>query len=187
MARIYHYVIFFEPSSAYDGHDGSIIEQASYEDRMNTSARPKATLSDDLRLNCLITAQKLKLIPEFSRWLELSLEIQLLFTRNRLVTPYDVLWRCFCFGKPLCVLLDLMSTPSFGQTKSATTHHPANDTTEEREKWVKNFIDRVQLLEAQGCLSYGEVFRTEDLFNGTFPGFAKVCALDHHDQTTHDL
>lgn len=152
---------------------------------MDTSAGPKATLPDTLRFNCLITAQKLKLIPEFSHWLELSLEIQsaALRTRNRPITPYDILWQCFCLGKPLCVLLDLLGTPS-GRALESVTHHHGNETTEESETWVKSFIDRVQLLEAQGRLSYGEVFRVEDLCNGTFPGFAKVGAFDHHEQRT---
>lgn len=149
---------------------------------MNPSAGPKAQLPDNLRLNCLITSQKLRLIPEFSPWLELSLEFQsaALRTRNRPITPYDILWQCFCLGKPLCILLDLLGTPS-SRAQSAT-HHSENETTgsEEGEKLVKSFIDRVQLLETQGRLSYGEVFRADDLFNGTYPGFAKVSAFNDY-------
>ena len=145
---------------------------------MNTSVGPKATLPDNLRFNCLVATQKLTLIPEFSHWLEI--QSAALRTRNRPVTPYDLLWQCFCLGKPLCVLLDLLGTPpSSGQTKSVT-HHFRNETTGESEMWVQSFIDRVQLLEAQGRISYGEGLRVEDLFNGTFLGFAKVGALDHH-------
>jgi hypothetical protein len=139
---------------------------------MNISAGPKASPPDRLRVQCARVLPRLQLIPEFKPWLQISLETTPLLRKNK-ITPYSTLWHCFALGAPLCVLLDLLGTPSSPHLREEVDHDSMEESLQ-REKILKSFIDRVQLLEVQGRLPYGEIFRVEDLFHGTHQGFAKV-------------
>src|ERR1700729_491152 len=131
---------------------------------MNPSAGPKASPPDHLLVQCARVHPRLQLIPEFRPWLQISLKTSSLLSKHK-ITPYTTLWYCFALGASLCVLLDLLGTPSLSHA-----HEDSNcDNMKllEQERLVKIFIDRVRLLEVQGRLPHGEVFRVEDLFNGT--------------------
>ena len=52
---------------------------------------------------------------------------------------------------------------------------------EERVAYFRAFIQRVQLLEMQGMLSYGEVLRCEDFLSDSSVAFAKVCSSPLHE------
>ena len=137
---------------------------------MNLSAGPKVSPPAYLRVHCARVLPRLQLIPELKSWLQIALETSLL-SEHRKITPYITLWNCFALGAPLCVLLDLLGAPS-SHAHEDLDHD--NGKLSEPERLVKTFIDGVRLLEIQGRLSFGEVFRGEDLFNGTHQGFAKV-------------
>lgn len=141
---------------------------------MNTSAGPKVSPPDHLHVKCAQLLPRLRLIPEFKPWLDLCLESGHIRYRSK-VTPHAILWHCFSLGAPLCVLLDLLGTPSSGKLYSSAygSDHDISTSTEQ-EKMLRSFIDRVQLLEVQGRVPYGEIFRVEDLVGGTHPGFGKV-------------
>ena len=138
---------------------------------MKPAAGPKPSPPDHLRVQCARVLPRLQLIPEFKPWLQISLETTSLSGKNN-VTVYNTLWYCFALGAPLCVLLDLLGTPSSSQVREEVNHDDME--TLQQEKLLKSFVDRVHLLEVQGRLPYGEVFGVEDLFHGTHQGFAKV-------------
>lgn len=131
----------------------------------------KPSSPDHLRVQCTRVRARLQLIPEFESWLDIALERYMLRNNNKSLTfrstpdtTSQTLWHCFALGAPLCVLLDLLgATADRHIIKSLLL-----------EELVENFVDRIQLLELQGRLPYGEVLRAEDLFGGTHQGFAKV-------------
>ncbi|KZP27947.1 hypothetical protein FIBSPDRAFT_1039924 [Athelia psychrophila] len=126
----------------------------------------KASPPDHLRAKCARMLPRLQLIPEFEPWLDVALEHYLSTNaQNRPTTQAALtLWHCFALGAPLCVLLDMLG--------NANRHRDAANT--EPEALVQTFIDGVLILEAQGRLSPGEILRLEDLFGGTYQGFAKL-------------
>ena len=139
---------------------------------MNYLQAPKLSPPAHLQLECACVLPRLWSIPEFQPWLEVSL----LCKDRHGETPFRHLWHCFSLGAPLCTLLDLLGTPSDTvldidfQDIDLDTNLKLID----REKFVASFFRRVQLLEIQGRLGYGEVVRSGDLFDGTYAGFAKV-------------
>ncbi|KIM89875.1 hypothetical protein PILCRDRAFT_812658 [Piloderma croceum F 1598] len=137
---------------------------------MSYSAGPKPSPPDHLRVQCVRVLPRLQLIPEFRRWLPISSQTTSLLRKSQ-HTAYNTLWHCFYLGAPLCVLLDLLGSPS-----SANVYEDLDlDNIQiEQERMMKSFISRVRLMETQGKLPYGEVLREEDLFKGTHQGFAKV-------------
>ncbi|KAE9403429.1 hypothetical protein BT96DRAFT_990287 [Gymnopus androsaceus JB14] len=72
------------------------------------------------------------------------------------------------------VLLDLLGSPAPSYLSVDVEDFDFDLSLAERERFVQSFIQRVHLLEVQGRLSYGEVLRVEDMFNGTSSGFMKV-------------
>lgn len=139
---------------------------------MNPLTDPNPYPPEPLRVQCIRMLPRLQLIPEFKPWIGISLQSISLRSKHK-ATPYTTLWHCFALGAPLCVLLELLGTSSSWRTHVSSERSTSRDALEQ-EKLVKIFIDRVQLLELQGRLPYGEVFRVEDLFDGTHQGFAKV-------------
>lgn len=127
----------------------------------------KASPPDHLRAKCALMLPRLQLIPEFEPWLDVALEHYL--STNAQTRPTTqaalILWHCFALGAPLCVLLDMLG--------NANRHRDTVDA--EPEALVQTFINGVLSLEAQGRLSHGEILHSEDIFSGTYQGFAKVC------------
>jgi len=150
----------------------------------HSHAGPKASPPDHLRVQCARILPRLQLIPEFKTWLQISSETTSLLSKNK-TTSYNTLWHCFSLGAPLCVLLDLLGTPSVHVHEDMDRE---NIQPLEQEKLMKSFINRVKILEAQGRLPYGEVLRAEDLFQGGHQGFAKVRHRDlNHKEERHFL
>lgn len=132
---------------------------------------PKAP-SPALRLEALKILSRLELIPEFRSYLY----VKNAANRDRSHNPVRVLWDCFSLGKPLCILLDLLGSPS-GLGNRLASPNEVNVDTEESDLYLQNFIDRLQLLEIKGWLSYGEVMRASDLWDGTSTSFTRVSNL----------
>jgi len=144
---------------------------------MSYPPAPKPSPPDHLRAQCVRILSRLQLIPEFTLWLQLvSSQTTSLLSRKSKHHAYNTLWHCFCLGAPLCVLLDLLGSPSSPNVYEDLDLD--NIQTLEQERMIKSFISRVRLLETQGKLPYGEVLRVEDLSNGTHQGFAKVRNLN---------
>lgn len=113
---------------------------------------------------------RLLLIPEFAAWFDLC--EQYLPTT---VEPLHHLWFCLCLGAPLCTLLELLGVHTSGKLAADSEHFTMNESTQERRTaLVANFIQGIRLLEVQNRTSFGEIFRAENLFDGTAIGFAKV-------------
>lgn len=129
---------------------------------------PPKTPSDQLRLDCVKILPRLRLIIEFRPWLE--------HARVFPETPFTLVWNCFAFGASLCTLLDLLGSSLAGHSYIDVDKFDlqVGGAFVNRERAFSQFIQRVQLLEVQGRLRYGEVLRTDDLFGGTSAGFAKV-------------
>lgn len=138
---------------------------------MSYSAGPNPSPPDHLRVQCARILPRLQLIPEFGRWLQISSQTTSLLRKGK-HSAYDTLWHCFYLGAPLCVLLDLLGSPSSANVYDDLDLDNIHNL--EHERMMKIFISRVRLLETQGKLPYGEVLRVEDLFKGTHRGFAKV-------------
>ncbi|KAJ7055648.1 TKL/TKL-ccin protein kinase [Mycena amicta] len=86
---------------------------------------------------------------------------------------FSLLWETLALGAPLCTLCTLLGSPPprdlhFDPEKDVDLGLP------HRERFFTAFIQRVQLLELQAKIPFGEVFRVQDLFGGTASGFAKV-------------
>ncbi|KAJ6542835.1 TKL/TKL-ccin protein kinase [Mycena capillaripes] len=128
---------------------------------------PKAP-SDTLRREARRILARLDLIIEFRPWLE-----HIKHTK-RTTSSFTLLWETFALGVSLATLLNLLSAPS---PRDLTLDADKSDFglgLPHREKYFTNFIQRVQLLELQQKIPFGEVLRVQDLFGGTNSGFAKV-------------
>lgn len=123
-----------------------------------------------LRLESSRILPRLRLILEFKPWLEYTR----LYFRRKSEAPVAILWDCFTLGASLCTLLDLLGSPSPRDLVVDVVNFDFGLSVAHREKFFNSFITRVQLLELQGRLPYGEVLRSEDLFDCTNSGFAKV-------------
>ncbi|KAF8169113.1 hypothetical protein K438DRAFT_2024728 [Mycena galopus ATCC 62051] len=136
---------------------------------MSLLQAPKAP-SDALRREAQRIFARLDLIIEFRPWLEY-------IKRTKHTTaPFPLLWETFALGASLATLLDLLGSPS--PRDILVTIDPDKPDIglglPHREKYFTNFIQRVQLLELQQKLPFGEVLRVQDLFGGTLSGFSKV-------------
>ncbi|KAJ7715264.1 TKL/TKL-ccin protein kinase [Mycena metata] len=138
---------------------------------------PKAP-SDTLRREAWRILARLDLIIEFRPWLD-----HIKHTKHTVVanSPFVLLWETFALGASLATLLNLLgSAPPRDLTIDAAFSAEKDLKTEfglglpHREKYFTNFIQRVQLLELQQQIPFGEVLRVQDLFGGTNSGFAKV-------------
>ncbi|KAF9074431.1 hypothetical protein BDP27DRAFT_1317072 [Rhodocollybia butyracea] len=121
--------------------------------------------SDQLRFEATKILARLALIIEFRPWINPD---------YRQEPPYRTLYECFSLGRPLGVLLDLLGSPAPSHFSVHIEDFDFDLSLPEREQFIQNFIQRIQLLEAQGRISYGEVLRVEDVLNGTSSGFMKV-------------
>ncbi|KAJ8090389.1 hypothetical protein AAF712_006676 [Marasmius tenuissimus] len=124
-----------------------------------------------LRLESLKVLSRLRRILEFKHWLDYTQA----YCHRREEPPYKLLFDCFALGAPLSVLLDLLGSPSPSHLNvDVDTFDFVAVSLAEREKFFSSFLHRIQLLEVQGRLAFGEVLRLDDLFGGTSSGFLKV-------------
>ncbi|KAF5382664.1 hypothetical protein D9615_002721 [Tricholomella constricta] len=132
--------------------------------------QPPRAPPDHLRLQSFQILSRLELIQEFRLWLD--------YTRYHVFrkrhTPLELLWDCFAFGAPLGTLLNLLGSPSPSHIVQHLENFDFGIGVEEREVYFASFIQRVQLLEVQGRLPYGEVLRCEDFLSASSSAFAKV-------------
>lgn len=125
---------------------------------------------DQLRLESSRVLARLRLIIEFKPWLEYTR----LYHHTKREAPVKLLWDCFAFGAPLCTLLNLLGSPTPAHLNVKLDEFDFDLPLDHRELFVTSFIERVQMLEAQRRLPFGEVLRPGDLFDGTNAGFLKV-------------
>ncbi|KAF9525854.1 hypothetical protein CPB83DRAFT_858745 [Crepidotus variabilis] len=130
---------------------------------------PKAP-TDSLRLESFKTLSRLQLIFEFQPWLQYSIE----YTRRRVNSPYFQLWDCLCFGAPLNTLLELVGSPTPRQLSVTADEFDFNLSADERGRYFSSFIRRVQALENQGRLPFGEVLKVNDFMDGQSAGFSRI-------------
>ncbi|KAF5317548.1 hypothetical protein D9619_013143 [Psilocybe cf. subviscida] len=131
---------------------------------------PPRAPTEQLRLESFKTVSRLRLVEAFRPWLDFSKD----YVKRPTISPYFQLWDCICFGAPLNTLLELLSSP--------TPRHLAEDpyecdfdiTHDRRLLFFQSFIQRVQNLETQGRLPFGEVLRVEDFTTGTSSGFSRI-------------
>ncbi|KAG5651731.1 hypothetical protein H0H81_007669 [Sphagnurus paluster] len=131
--------------------------------------RPRAP-PDHLRLQSFQILSRLELIHEFRPWLEHT-HYHVSRKRN---TPLDRLWDCFAFGAPLSTLLNLLGSPSPSQLIDRVENFDFEIGIEGRHAYFRSFIQRVQMLEAQGRIPYGEVLRSDDFLSDSNMAFAKI-------------
>ncbi|KAJ6501810.1 TKL/TKL-ccin protein kinase [Mycena vulgaris] len=128
---------------------------------------PKAP-SDQLRRDSARILPRLNLIIEFRPWLEHAKY------SKRTTSTVALLWETFALGASLATLLNLLGSPPPRDLHIDPDKSDLELGLPHREKYFTNFIQRVQLLELQQKIPYGEVLRVQDLFGGTNSGFAKV-------------
>ncbi|KAH9480786.1 Tyrosine-protein kinase isoform SRK4 [Psilocybe cubensis] len=116
------------------------------------------------------TLSRLHLISEFKPWLEYTRE----YVRRRVNSPFLLLWDCICFGAPLNTLLQLLGSPTPRYLSVSADEFDFNVSIAQREQLFSNFIQRVQTLESQGRLSYGEVLRVDDFTSGINAGYLRI-------------
>ncbi|KAJ7657789.1 TKL/TKL-ccin protein kinase [Mycena polygramma] len=128
---------------------------------------PKAP-PDTLRREARRILARLDLIIEFRPWLDI-----IKHTKHT-TSPFTLLWETFALGVSLATLLNLLGSPSPRDLSVDADRSDVVLGLPHREKYFTNFIQRVQLLELQGKVKFGEGIRVQDLFGGTNSGFAKV-------------
>ncbi|KAF8073945.1 TKL/TKL-ccin protein kinase, partial [Lyophyllum atratum] len=132
--------------------------------------QPPRAPPDHLRLQSFQILSRLELIQQFRPWLE--------YTRYHVFrkhhTPLELLWDCFSFGAPVGTLLNLLGSPSPSHLIEHVEYFNFGIGVEEREAYFMSFIHRVQLLEIQRRLPYGEVLRCDDFLSDASSAFAKV-------------
>ncbi|KAG6915906.1 hypothetical protein DXG01_009373, partial [Tephrocybe rancida] len=150
-----------------------MFKAASTSKNKNTEKfHPPRAPPDHLRLQSFQILSRLALIPAFRPWLHFTSY----HVPRRRPTSLDCLFDCFAFGAPLGTLLTLLGSPVSGSSRhvSPDEFDFTNITREERERYFAAFVQRVQMLEAQGRLAYGEVLRSEDFLSGSAAAFGKV-------------
>jgi len=134
--------------------------------------QPPRALPDHLRLQSFQILSRLELIRQFRPWLDLTRYH--VYRRHR--APSALLWDCFSFGAPLGTLLSLLGSPAPSDLVQHVEDFDFGIGVEARVAYFRAFIQRVQLLEMQGMLPYGEVLRCEDFWSDSSAAFAKVCS-----------
>ncbi|KDR83111.1 hypothetical protein GALMADRAFT_113318 [Galerina marginata CBS 339.88] len=132
--------------------------------------QPPRAPSDHLRLESFKTLSRLQLIFEFKPWLEYTRD----YVRRRFDSPYLLLWDCLCFGAPLNTLLELMGSPTPRHLTVTVDEFDFGLSVKQRMQFFASFIQRVQALESQGRLSFGEVLKVEDFTTGLNAGYLRV-------------
>jgi hypothetical protein len=132
-------------------------------------------------------------LPFFqSIFLETSRRLEYIKHTKYTTSPFTVLWETFALGASLATLLNLLEK---GNLTIDVDKSDLGLGLPHREKYFTNFIQRVQLLEVQQKIPFGEVLRVrfplfilphntyavqvQDLFGGTNSGFAKVCPISY--------
>lgn len=94
--------------------------------------------------------------------------------------PTKVLYNSLVQGAPLLILLDLLGSRTGGSSLLY-----AEDEEQGGDKLslvlIAEFVRRIEILEAQGVLGYGESFKVAEFLSGECSGFIKVC----EDNKTH--
>ncbi|KAJ7278948.1 TKL/TKL-ccin protein kinase [Mycena rebaudengoi] len=129
--------------------------------QISDSPLPLTTLNERVGAS----SARLRLIPEFSPFLE--------YTKHskRTGSTVTLLWETFVLGASLSVLLNLLGSPPPRDLHIDADKSDFGLALPHRERFFTNFIQRLQLLELQRRLPFGEV---QDLFGGTNSGFTKV-------------
>ncbi|KAI5118718.1 hypothetical protein M0805_004516 [Coniferiporia weirii] len=138
---------------------------------------PSALLPNTLKELCSSILPRLRLIPELKQWLETTAPEK--HTPFHTVDPVKWLWNCFSQGAPLLTLLDLLGPKTgaclFNPPPFSAGEGPYSG--EANSTLISEFLRRVELLEAQGYLNYGEVFTVNELLDGSCSGFTKVVRM----------
>ncbi|KAF9265052.1 hypothetical protein L218DRAFT_924853 [Marasmius fiardii PR-910] len=138
---------------------------------MSVQLRILGVPSAQLRLESLKVYSRLRRILEFKHWLEYTQA----YCHRKEEPPYKLLFDCFALGASLGILLDLLGSPAPNHLNvDVETFDFIGVSLAEREKFFSSFLHRIQLLEVQGKLPFGEVLRPEDFFGGSSSGFMKV-------------
>ncbi|KAJ8516304.1 hypothetical protein ONZ45_g6390 [Pleurotus djamor] len=130
--------------------------------------------SSQLKLQCFSTLSRLELIPELRPWLDQAYfyndndpEIQ------QSLRAFRVVWAVVALGAPLTALLDILG-PGPWSLAAPVVNEVANSTLNLQRSFFSNFILRVQALEVQRTIPFGEVLRPDDLHGRTCAGFHKI-------------
>ncbi|EJD05232.1 uncharacterized protein FOMMEDRAFT_154445 [Fomitiporia mediterranea MF3/22] len=118
---------------------------------------------------------RLRRIPEYRCWLPSGYEIDTAVWNppGRKTAQTSTLWHCLAQGAPLIILLDLLGSKT-GGSSLAYKSEDNKDSQAVAAGFVVEFQRRVEILEAQGHLSYGEVFRVHEFLSGSCSEFIKV-------------
>lgn len=131
---------------------------------------PPRAPPDSLRRQSFQILSRLERIEQFRPWLELTRY----HVRRRRYTPLNLLWDCFAYGAPLGTLLNLLGSPAPSHLVENVEEFDFELPPELREKYFESFIQRMEMLEGQGRLPYGEVLRPEEFLSSSANCFAKV-------------
>ena len=138
---------------------------------------PYALLPDDLKKLCAKILPRLRLIPELFHWFDVfglqetgSGEQEY---HNQL--PVKDLWRCLVRGKPIQILLEMLSSTGASDWMQGTDAEDFFDDDSQRE-YISIIITTINALETQRVLSYGETFRADRFLQGNASEFIKVAA-----------
>jgi hypothetical protein len=125
---------------------------------MSLIQAPKAP-SDHLKRESGRILARLRLIPEFSPFLD--------YTRHskRTGSTVTLLWETFVLGASLSVLLNLLGSPPPRDLHIDADKSDFGLALPHRERFFTNFIQRLQLLELQRRLPFGEVLRASRLLS----------------------
>ena len=137
---------------------------------------PYALLPDALKKLCSRILPRLRLIPELYHWFNTfglldaaSGETQL--PSNQL--PVKGLWRCLARGKPIQILLEMLS--STGATDWIHGTDPEEFLNDESQyEYITIIINTIHALELQGVISFGETFKASRFLDGNASEFIKV-------------
>lgn len=135
---------------------------------------PSALLPRALREISAQLFPRLKLIPELRCWLPSAPEIDdyLWKPSSPNTSQTSVLWHTLVQGAPLIIILDLLGSKTGGSSlikKDDDINGQAISVA-----LISEFLRRVEMLEVQGHLSYGEIFKLNEFLDGSCGGFMKV-------------
>ena len=119
---------------------------------------------------------RLRLIPEFRCWLSPSYAVDNC-TWDALEPKTSAtltLWESLSQGAPLLILLDLLGSKTSGSSLVYEGNKGNDDDPTMNTAFIAEFLRRVDILEIQSRLSYGETFRVEEILDGSCSGFLKV-------------
>ncbi|PAV15950.1 TKL TKL-ccin kinase [Pyrrhoderma noxium] len=151
---------------------------------------PPSVFPHALRELSVYILPRLRLIPELRCWLPQSPTFQSAFSypyssalhvydevdSSDLEEPTKVLYNSLVQGAPLLILLDLLGSRTGGSSLLY-----AEDEEQGGDKLslvlIAEFVRRIEILEAQGVLGYGESFKVAEFLSGECSGFIKVLKI----------